>query len=117
MEEVEVLAEEDQIRCLVEVALEALAALVAYFHGEEAYQDDACLVEVAASVAFQVDLVAEEGVSHGEFHSFHRDLRMITGLEAHQRIIDEVYQLVTMDFVLQEAVQPRYKNEEKRIRI
>lgn len=60
---------EDRIHCREEVALGASAALAAYYHAEEAFQDDVSLVEVAALVAFLVDQVVEEEVNHGAFRS------------------------------------------------
>ena len=83
---------------------------MAYFHVEVAYQDGAYQGEVEASVAFRADLVVEEEVNHVAYHSLHLDLRMIMGLEVHQRITDVVYQLAIVGFVLREVVQPRCQN-------
>ena len=104
--EVQVVVDQNHFR---EVALEALVVLEAYFHEEEAFQDDANLAEEGALVAFLVDRVVVAEVSHGAFHRLHLDLMMIAVLVVHQQIIDEAYQLVTKDFVQREDVQPRYK--------
>ena len=69
LEEAEAPGVEDRIHYREEVALVASVALEAYRHAGAAFQDDASLVEVAASVAFLVDQVVEEEVNHVAFHS------------------------------------------------
>jgi len=108
LEEVEVQVVEDQNH-FREVALGALVVLEAYFHEEEAFQDDANLAVEGALVAFLVDRAVVAEVSHGAFHRLHLGLTMIAVWVVHQQIIDEAYQLVTKDFVQREDVQPRFR--------